>query len=286
MTIAIYGSKRQDATAINALKAFLLSLRQKGIRSVMHGKLYRFLCQTDRAAADLADTVCDTPDFCADLAVSLGGDGTFLRTTAWVGRREIPIVGVNTGHVGYLAALSIGQLPRLTDLIAADALAVERRILVEVSCPALPDDAWPYALNEAVVSKMDNASMIEAEVRIDGHLMAHYRADGLIAATPTGSTAYNLSVGGPIIQPTVNAFAISPVAAHSLSMRPMVVDADSVLSVVTGGRSDHARLALDGRCYTIPTGAPVTIRKAPFHTLILQPSSHSFAQTLREKLLV
>ncbi len=284
MTIAIYGSRRQH-DALPYIREFLQLLHEQKMPVVMHRKLFGHLQEImGTAVGALVTKVTDGTDFGADLVVSLGGDGTLLRTAAWVGDKEIPIVGVNTGHLGYLTALTVESLPMLTGLLVADALRVERRSLIMVSGAPLPAHACPCALNEIAISKVDTASMIEAQVAIDGAPLADYCADGLIVCTSTGSTAYNLSVGGPIVQPTVDVFVISPVAAHSLSMRPMVVNADSAIAITAGGRASHVRISLDGRSYLLDTGTTVRLCRAPYSTLILQQATHSFADALREKL--
>lgn len=284
MKVAVYGSRRQQGSDLEYITRFLVDLRKNDIEIVMHGKVYRHLCQCARQAADTASEVIDNNDFTADIAVSLGGDGTFLRTAAWVGDKNIPIVGVNTGHLGYLTALHIQELPDLLSMLKDDRLRVERRMLLHVKSEELPEHAWPYALNEVVVSKQDSASMIECQVMMDGSTLGSYRADGLLIATPTGSTAYNLSVGGPIVEPTVEVLVLSPIAAHSLSMRPMVVDGNARITVGTSSRAEHVRITLDGRSYVVPTGTELCLSKASFRTLILQRSDGSFADALREKL--
>ncbi len=284
MKVAVYGSKRQQGSDLDYITSFLLGLRQKDIEIIMHGKIYRHLCQCARQAADTASEVIDGNDFTADLAVSLGGDGTFLRTAAWVGNKNTPIVGVNTGHLGYLTALHIQELPDLLSMLSDDKFRVERRMLLEVKSDELPEDAWPFALNEVVISKQDSASMIEAQVRMDGYTLGSYKADGLLISTPTGSTAYNLSVGGPIVEPTAEVLVLSPIAAHSLSMRPMVVDGNAHIKIGTASRSENVRITLDGRSYVVPTGTEFSLSRAPFRTLILQRSDSSFADALREKL--
>ena len=141
-----------------------------------------------------------------------------------------------------------------------------------------------YALNEVAISKEESASMINAEVSLGETPLAEYRADGLIVCTSTGSTAYNLSVGGPIVEPTLDVCVISPVAAHSLSMRPLVVGLSQPVRIVPTGRARHIRLALDGRSVLVDAGTPVELSKAPFDVLVMQVADHTFADTLRKKL--
>lgn len=281
MKIAIYGSRRQHG-AIEPIARFLALLASRGIDVSMHEKLYGHLKEIAPSVLDGVHRA-DTPEG-ADLVVSLGGDGTFLRTAMWVGPLQTPIVGVNTGHLGYLAALSVDDLPELPRMVSDDCFRIERRSLLHVLSPALPDFVGQFALNEVALAKEESASMINAAVNLDGSPLADYRADGLIVCTSTGSTAYNLSVGGPIVQPTLDVCVLSPVAAHSLSMRPMVVDGNSRICIVPTGRSRHVRIALDGRSALADMGTPIIIEQASFKVRVLQPAHHTFADTLRHKL--
>lgn len=283
MRIAVYGSKRQESSA-EQIRLFLENLRRRGATAVMHRKLYNHLYGFMPQALAAVGSVVDGNDFEADLAVSLGGDGTFLRTAMWVGDKEIPIVGVNTGHLGFLTALPVDRLPQLLDELGGDAFRMESRGVLELCSPFIDPHSAPYALNEIAIAKVETSSMIKADVSIDGKPLAQYSADGLIVCTATGSTAYNLSVGGPIVQPTVDVCVLSPVAAHSLTMRPMVVDGRSAIRIVPSGRASHVRLSLDSRYYEIETGTPVEIRRAPFTVRVLQPADRSFADILRDKL--
>lgn len=283
MKIAIYGSRRQFSI-VDIIERFLGILRNRGVEVMMHGKLYDHLHELIPAALDGLVAPVEGSDFTADLALSLGGDGTFLRTAVWVGDKQIPIIGVNTGHLGYLSALSIHELPQLLDFIADDRLRIERRSMLCVTDPELPDGFSPVALNEVAIAKDQHASMINADVSVGYSPLAEYRADGLILCTSTGSTAYNLSVGGPIVDPTLDVWVLSPVAAHSLAMRPLVIGSDQPVTIVPTGRASRVRLALDGRSLDLPMGTPVTICKAPYKVMVMQLAGHTFADTLRTKL--
>ena len=281
MTIAVYGSRRQHSVT-DIIGQFLKNLRARGIKVLMHCKLYDHLSEI---APDILKGVVPS-DSCAgaDLIVSLGGDGTFLRTAMWVGADQIPVVGVNSGHLGYLSALAIEELPYLIDYLENDRFRIEPRALLCVEAPELPDYVGCYALNEVSLTREETASMMTAGVCLDGAPLADYRADGLLVCTSTGSTAYNLSVGGPIVQPTLEVCVLAPIAAHSLSMRPMVVDAHSTITIVPSGRSRHLRLALDGRSVLIDMETEIRISRAPFKLQVVVPASHTFADTLRHKL--
>ena len=284
MKIAIYGSRRQY-DFFPAIGAFLRELDALGIGIVMHRKLYSHLVGAIPAALKGVCRVTEGPDFEADVAVSIGGDGTFLRTAQWLGGKEIPVVGVNTGHLGYLAAVSVDELASLPSMLMTGSYHVEPRGLIAADCPELRQSRlWPYALNEVAVAKEESSSMISAEVTLDGHHLADYRADGLLVCTPTGSTAYNLSIGGPIVQPMVPVRVIAPIAAHSLSMRPLVVGAASEIVVKPEARASHVRLSLDGRSLAVAVGTSVALTDAPFKVLVIRKPDTSFAETLREKL--
>jgi NAD+ kinase len=162
---------------------------------------------------------------------------------------------------------------------------IEKRSLISVEGVSELENRNRYALNEVAILKQDNASMITLETTVGGRLLANYRGDGLILATPTGSTGYNLSVGGPIIEPTAPNWVISPIAAHSLTIRPLVVSNESVIKATTTSRATNYRLSLDGRSITLPEGSSITLRKAPFGIKVAQRLNHHFTDTLRNKLL-
>lgn len=281
MRIAIYGSKRQDPY-LDAIVAFLDSLTQRGDSVVMHTKLYDYLYARIPEALECVDYVTSGVDFQADVAVSLGGDGSFLRTAAWVERKAIPILGVNTGHLGFLASADISDLPTLADTLAAHDYLVKPLSLIEVVEPII--ESWPYALNEVTITKSETSSIMSINAGIDDCHLADYRADGLIISTPTGSTAYNLSVGGPIVQPDAPVFILSPIAAHSLSMRPLVISDTAEMKFECSSRTPQYRLSIDGRAAVLNLDQPITLRKAQFSVMAVRLPGHTFASTLRDKL--
>lgn len=221
----------------------------------------------------------------AALAISLGGDGTFLRTAQWVADSRVPILGVNAGHLGFLTDFTIDFFLQ-ADCLLLENLRRAPRALLKVDCSEpLPPDCWPYALNDVAILKNDNASMIAVAASVDGTPLTTYQADGLIVATPTGSTGYNLSVGGPILAPTVNALVLSPVAPHLLAMRPLAVDGSSRLDFAVESRKGGFMLSLDGRSCPMPANAKVSVSAADFPIIVAQHPDHDFAATLRSKLL-
>lgn len=218
------------------------------------------------------------------LALSFGGDGTVLRTARAAAPAGIPVMGINTGHLGYLAAARLTDADRLADLIVGRHYRIDDRTMLEVVaegfCPL-----HLFALNEVAVLKKDTASMIAASTTIDGHFVANYQADGLLISTPTGSTGYNLSAGGPIVAPSSPVFTVAPVAPHSLTMRPLVVPDSSRIGVVAHSRAESFLLSVDGSSVTLAAGTPLTIAKAPFACRLARLGQQSFVDTLRDKLL-
>ncbi len=223
--------------------------------------------------------------FDADMVLSIGGDGTFLRTAHLVAQDHLPIMGVNAGHLGYLTTTDVSN----TDLIMRHLLSgryrVEQRIMLELLQPLHRDLHSPFALNEIAVLRQDTSSMIEVEVRIDGALVMNFAGDGLILATPTGSTAYNLSVGGPILQPGSHCFVLSPISPHALTMRPMVISDKSDLTITTRTRAALYQVSVDGETVNVPSGTTLHIAKAPIAVSVVQLPGHDFASTLRQKML-
>lgn len=284
MKIAIYGNMYQE-DYLNQLSDFLVALSQSGIKVEMESKFYNYLCRLLPQEPQVDGVIVGT-DFEADMAISIGGDGTFLRTARWVGDKQIPILGINTGHLGYLADITVDEMIPAVDDLKNGLYKVENRSLIEVTSTrkeAIVD--WNYALNEVAILKQDTSSMIEVETKVNEMDLATYKGDGLIVSTPTGSTGYNLSVGGPIVEPTAPNWIISPIAAHSLTMRPLVVSDSRELTITTTSRATNYRVSLDGRSVTLPVGTTIKLRKASFEVKVVQRLKHNFGSTLRNKLL-
>lgn len=282
-TIAIYGSRRQEGVFAQ-IGRIVEALVRSGASVRMHAKLYDHL--HDDGGLELAGverTAVYTVH--ADRALSVGGDGTFLRTVRWVGGGGTPVLGVNTGHLGYLAAYRIDECDEVVDALSGDNCVVEERTMLELVSPARRFGECNYALNEVAILKTDTSSMLTMDARLDGHELAVYRADGLLIATPTGSTAYNLSVGGPIVAPSARNFVITPVAAHSLTMRPLVIGDDTTIRVTTTCRAENYLISLDGRCAPMRAGSSIVVRRAPFTVSVMHRPDYYFTDTLRNKLL-
>lgn len=279
--LAIYGSRRQQLH-VDEIRRLLRLLVLDGVEVFIHPKFYTHLGELGINASGIMPTRDEFPAD-VDLVLSIGGDGTFLRTAAWVGETSVPILGINTGHLGYLSAMSFDALLTGLEDVLEGKFVTESRTLLEVVSPRVK--GLRYALNEVAIAKEDTASMISADTYIDSCQLAEYKADGLIVATPTGSTAYNLSVGGPIIQPTAPVWVISPIAAHSLSLRPIVISDDAELKIQVSGRANTFRLSLDGRSTTLPIDTCVTIKRAPYRVEIVQQPGSEFPEVLQHKLM-
>jgi NAD+ kinase len=225
-----------------------------------------------------ADTIPDV----ATVILSFGGDGTLLRAARTVGQRRIPILGVNLGPgLGYLTEMGVDDFMTSLDRILAGEFAVEERMMLSAS-PNSDDAPICHALNDIIVGHQNISRTTRLEVCIDGRPVTTYRCDGLIVATPTGSTAYTLSIGGPIVEPTLSVMIIAPISPHTLTMRPVIISADSVVEIRAG---ENAVLAADGEIIRpLKSGNLIRVRRAPFVTLIASTTGHDFYHVLRAKL--
>ncbi|MCD7710698.1 MAG: NAD kinase [Porphyromonadaceae bacterium] len=221
--------------------------------------------------------------FSADLVLSLGGDGSFLHTAEHIGNRGIPILGINLGRMGFLADVRCRETDEVLSEILEGRYHIEERSLLHISEGY--HTGWPYALNEIAVLKLDTSAMITIHAYVNGNYLNTYQADGLMVATPTGSTGYSLSVGGPIVDPQAANFVITPVAPHSLNVRPLVIGDNAEIKLMVESRNRHFLVSLDGRSEEKNTGEEIILRKAPFTTRIIKRNHHLFFDTLRKKLL-
>jgi len=222
-----------------------------------------------------------------EMFVSFGGDGTILRAITYIRDLGIPIVGVNTGTLGFLSTLKKEEVRRVVTEFVSGAYSIVERSLVEVNAdfdiPEFRD--MNYALNEVSVSRKDTTSMITVETHLNNEYLTSYWADGLIVATPTGSTGYSLSCGGPVIMPGVQSLVITPIAPHNLNARPLVISDDTIIRLKVSGREVNHLVSLDSRIATIENGKEITVKRAPFTIKMIAYTSESFLETIRNKLL-
>ena len=220
-----------------------------------------------------------------DYVISMGGDGTFLEAANKVGDREIPILGVNMGRLGFLADVLPSEIETTLDHVLRGDHIIEDHTVIKLETNGETVECNPFALNDIAVLKRDSASMISIRAYVNGDFLVNYQADGLIIATPTGSTAYSLSNGGPIIVPQSGSLCITPVAPHSLSIRPIVINDTSVIELEVCSRSHNFLVAVDGRSMKMAEETRLTIRKAPYTIKLIKLKSQRYFSTLHEKLM-
>ncbi|MGC9151464.1 MAG: NAD kinase [Microbacter sp.] len=221
----------------------------------------------------------------ADFALSIGGDGTFLNTAMHIGASGIPIFGINMGHLGFLADVSDHELEFALNGIIDHQYFIEKRTVLELKSLTHKENPSSFALNEVAFLKQDTSSMISIQVNINGEELNTYRADGLIIATPTGSTAYSMSVGGPIVVPQSKDFIIAPVASHSLNIRPLIIPDSWELEIQIKSRTNCFLAALDGRSTVYDQKETLLIRKADYTINVVKQAHHTFFNTLKNKLM-
>ena len=220
-----------------------------------------------------------------DYVISMGGDGTFLEAANKVGDREIPILGVNMGRLGFLADVLPSEIETTLDHVLRGDHIIEDHTVIKLETNGETVECNPFALNDIAVLKRDSASMISIRANVNGYFLLNYQADGLIIATPTGSTAYSLSNGGPIIVPQSGSLCITPVAPHSLNIRPIVINDTSVIELEVCSRSHNFLVAVDGRSMKMAEETRLTIRKAPYTIKLIKLKSQRYFSTLHEKLM-
>lgn len=308
LRFALFGNEFQTKKSDSA--ALLLgALQQRGAQVSVERAFHEFLlCHhgSEPAMAALLDEVrvFDVLDFPADYAISMGGDGTLLKTASHVGATGVPIIGVNTGRLGFLADFLPSEMEEALDELYAGRCRVEEHAVIKLSLrdeqefkvqssKSLRDGSsgpsgsigYPYALNDIAVLKRDNASMITIHARVGGNDLVTYQADGLVVSTPTGSTAYNLSNGGPIMAPGTGILCLTPVAPHSLNVRPIVIGDESEIELSVESRTHSFLVAVDGRSESFDEGTQLVISKAPYAVRIVKRASQHYFATLREKMM-
>ena len=283
MRFALFGNTYQAKKSFHAEQLFRL-LKRHDAQLCTNREFYQFLTNDLRLHLPQVE-LFDGDDFHADMVISLGGDGTFLKAASHVGRKGIPILGINTGRLGFLADISPEEMEETFDEIHAHRYRTEERTLLQLKCDDPRLTRSPYALNEIAVLKRDSSSMISIRATVGGMLLTTYQADGLIVATPTGSTAYSLSVGGPIIAPDSQTIALTPVAPHSLNMRPIVICDNREITLEVESRSHNFLVAIDARSESCRERARLTISKADYTIRVVKRFNHRFFDTLRNKMM-
>ena len=283
MKFALFGNTYQAKKSAHVIR-LLSILKQYNAVVYINREFYHFLVDEQKMDIQAAG-VFEGNDFEADMVLSMGGDGTFLKAASQVGDKNIPILGINTGRLGFLADVSPEEMEDTFKDIYNHNYKVEDRSILQVSCGNQSLKGYPYGLNEIAILKRDSSSMITIHTSINGAYLTTYQADGLVIATPTGSTAYSLSIGGPVIVPHSNTIAITPVAPHSLNVRPIVINDDWEITLDVESRSHNFLVAIDGRSETCREGTRLTIRKADYNIKVVKRPNHVFFHTLRDKMM-
>ena len=283
LSFAIFGNDRK-ALELMQVWEMLDYLSKRNADVFIEETFYRNLCRDLNGDLPVAG-VFEGNSFETDYAISLGGDGTFLRAASKVGAKNIPIIGVNMGRLGFLANVLPGEVLEMLDEIYGGNFDIEERSVIKLSTDSDKFRDYPFALNDIAILKRDTASMISIRVSVGGEYVVTYLADGLIISTPTGSTAYSLSNGGPIMVPRSGILSLTPVAPHSLNIRPIVIGDDMEIKLEVESRSHSFLAAIDGRSERVDEGTTVTIAKAPFRIRLVKRHNHRYFSTLRSKLM-
>jgi len=287
MRIAIYGQSYNDNTkqSIHTLLDLLLkkkldvNIENDFFNEIMHVNGFVEKYKTFKTIKSLDNSY--------DLLISIGGDGTILRAITFVRDLSIPIVGINTGRLGFLSTIQTNEIEEAIGHILKGNFKISERTLLSVETDPKNKsiNELNFALNEIAVSRKNTTAMIKVETHLNKEYLTSYWADGLIVSTPTGSTGYSLSCGGPVVTPKTDSFVLTPIAPHNLNARPLVIPDSTEIQLKVDGREDHYLMSLDSRIATLVNPTVVTIKKAPFKIKMVELMNESFINTLRKKLL-
>lgn len=284
MNVAIYGRKLNRQT-ISVFEQVFAMLERFNWKPVLEQELQEQLIKKGNIGGSYA-TFKDHHDLKTgiDMAFSVGGDGTFLKTVNFIRESGVPILGINTGRLGFLANINPEKMEEMVEMIQEKRYTFQKRSMLRIHTE---DDLFGednLALNELTLHKKDTASMITVHASLDGNYLNSYWADGLIVGTPTGSTAYNLSCGGPIITPGCQVHILTPIAPHNLNVRPMVVPDHLPIKLQVEGRERRYLISLDSNTKSIPQGTEITVEKAEFMINVIRFENANFLDTIRNKM--
>jgi NAD+ kinase len=283
MRVGVFGSACK-ADKLPVIKGVFEKLNELGAEIYIRSGYYDFMVETFGYRPEKTGII-NTGIFDLDVALSIGGDGAFLRTALEVNKQHIPILGINTGHLGFLADVGSDQIDETLDELFRGDYKIEERSLLRMYTEERAFSGFNYALNEVALLKRDTSSMIIVHTFLNGDYLTSYVADGLVVATPTGSTAYSMSVNGPILLPQNRNIILSPVAPHALNVRPVVIPDDYLITLNVESRTNSFLVSLDGRSEDLPVGISLKISRAGFVTRVIKRYNQTFYQTLREKLM-
>lgn len=283
LRFALFGNAYQTEKSASVRKV-LSALSAFDSELYVDAEYYQSLWDDQHIAVKAGDVFYGN-EFDADFVISMGGDGTFLKAASRVREKNIPIIGVNMGRLGFLADISPEDMEHCLEALYNEDFAIESRALIEVNTSGKPFETFNCALNDVAILKRDTASMISIRASINGQYLNTYQADGLVVSTPTGSTAYSLSNGGPIIVPGTKIFSMTAVAPHSLNVRPIVLPDSAVIELEVESRNHHFLVAIDGRSEKCKEGTKLTLRRAPYDIKVVKRAEHRYFNSLREKMM-
>lgn len=281
MKAAIY-TQKNDLDTYLYLSKFISELDKKGVQAVLFSGTSEAM-QFSKNFETFTNKE-ELKEKKVDLFFTFGGDGTIVNSLLFIQDTEIPVIGVNTGRLGFLASFTKEEIFVELDEILRGEYSLSRRSVIEIVSPK-KGFFFPYALNDVTISRKETTSMITVDSYINGEFLNVFWGDGVIISTPTGSTAYSMSCGGPIISPNNENFVITPIAPHNLNVRPLIVNDNVEIRLKVESRVPQYSLSLDSRLVHIDTNTEIVIRKAQFNFLLVQPSNISFYETIRQKLL-
>lgn len=284
MKVAVY-SRVFDLSHKVDVQLFFDELHNEGMTVVVYEPFFQEI--KNHLALDFVETFSNHEELTSQIefVISLGGDGTLLDTVTLVRDKNIPIVGINFGRLGFLASIGREEMSEAIKSLARRSFIIDKRSLIHLDSNISLFNEVPYALNEFAIHKRDVSPMIKINTYLNGELLNTYWADGLIVATPTGSTGYSLSCQGPVIFPDAGSFVITPIAPHNLNVRPIVVPDTTIISFELESRSDEVIVALDSRREIVNKNIQLAIRKETFMLNLVRLNENNFLQTLRNKLL-
>ncbi len=287
MNIGLYSRVLRNKLAVECLQNLMNYLGQNGIGIYFHEDLHKNIIESKLAFENKYEVFStdEIKQAKIDYLLCIGGDGTLLDLLNIVRETGIPVLGFNTGRLGYLATSNPEDVEKVIDELVKKSYSLDRRTILKLEADQELFGGFAYALNDFVIHKKDSTSMITVHTYLNGEFMNSYWADGLIVATPTGSSAYSLSCGGPILIPKSSSFAITPIAPHNLSVRPVVIPDDTVLSFEIEGRVKSYLISLDSRSCSIKKGTQIAVRKANFTFNLIRLSNKNYLDALRNKMM-
>ncbi len=287
MKVAIYGQYYQNSTE-PIIRDIFVFFNENNVEMVIESEFLKLLYEKQIIKKEYKTFHSYSElDSSFDIMISIGGDGTILRAATLVRDSGIPILGVNAGRLGFLAMVQKDEISEFLQFVIEKKYSISERTLISLtsSTEISNIEDLNFAMNEISVSRKDTTSMITIETYLDGEFLNSYWADGLIIATPTGSTGYSMSCGGPILTPNVKSLVITPIAPHNLNARPLVITDDTEIRLKISGREDQYLVSLDSRIATVKNESVLTIKKTPFKINMVEIQEETFLKTLRNKLL-